>query len=336
MLSGVIKRGFGISGRYEELAINLSQLLFLFPYGGSEFTMSIYGEIAGYQEMSYAIGIALILGLVLYAICYVNFNQKTDRLVKLGKISSLISILAIWMTTVYFPWSRLEQLGGRVVSYFTWNTQFPWRFLGVATVMLVFTLLVATDWIKRNGSQTIYYIVIAFFIMLTLISGNYLVTDYMMRAPIQYLVDEEDVPSCSIGTEEYLPPGAKIPQNEVWYNEHNIKVYTSERAGETYWLECTNLTNEEQYIQIPVIYYKYYCASDLETGDALMIKSGEEGRIKIVLPERYHGKIAIKFVSPWHWRASELVSLIVWLGVLYMKFTASKLREKESYFKGCF
>ena len=112
-----------------------------------------------------------------------------------------------------------------------------------------------------------------------------------------------------------MPEGAIKDYGEVILTRGNIDIKNVERIKGIYYVECTNLTMEEQEIQFPIINYDNYRIKDVEKGTEFLITRGEECRIKITLPKEYHGRIAVEYCPPWYWRVSEVVSMATLLGM---------------------
>ena len=71
---------------------------------------------------------------------------------------------------------------------------------------------------------------------------------------------------------------------------------------------CENTGSEEGYIDLPLLLYKGYQARS-DTGEKLQICYGDNYLVRVVLPPGYSGGVDVRFVSPWYWRISELVTL---------------------------
>ena len=311
MLSGVKATSVVNEGFFEGRTLALNQLLSIFPHATGE-AYSFQFEVNMDLEMTYAMGGALIMAPIIYIIYFLNRKKYGEKVEKLGDMTFIFSLLALLMTTAYFPWNEMEHLG-EVARFIMYNIQFPWRFLGIASVLLVFELSVAVNWMRENSS--IFYNIVICLCVLAYVSGNYFMTEYMNNAEKRYVVDQVDVDNNNIGAAEYMPEGAVFRYKDVWHDEKNVLIVTNQSVKNTYLVECANLTSEMQYIQIPMIYYKNYRAVDDMTGTELRVESGEECRIRVELPQRYSGIIRIEYRPPWYWRLSEIISLGFLMGL---------------------
>lgn len=240
-------------------------------------------------------------------------EQWEEKYKKLGNAVFGFSFLALWMTTDYFPWNEIEQMGG-IIRYIMHYIQFPWRFLGIAAILMAFTATVVLERVKKHNT-TVYSGIVIVLIVLSYVSGNYFMTDYINNNEKMYVVGECDVDRYALGAGDYLPQGASFGYDGLKFNSENVNVLSVNRENTIYYVECMNVSIEEQDIQLPIIAYDNYRATDCLTGKELAIERGENYRVKVILPEGYCGKIAVEYCSPWYWRLSEVISLITLIGL---------------------
>lgn len=301
-------------GDFEAWTVGVSQLLTIFPHGKG-FTNTFYGELISENlEMTYAVGGALILAPLVYGIYYLCVEYQREQSEKLGKVALVLASLCLFMTTSYFPWNEIEELG-EIVRYFMYSIQFPWRFLSVSTMLLVIVLTVAISGLKNHLDDAVYYNLVAALCVLAFVSSNYFMSDFMKNADKNYVVAEGDVDSSSIGNGEYLLVGATTKYEGILYEEERVIIADARRMKDIYLVECNNTSDEVQYVQVPIINYENYYATDVATGEGLKIETGEQGRIKVELPKNYSGEIMIEYKVPWYWHLSEVISLGTIMGV---------------------
>lgn len=324
MLSGIMKRDMTVSASFVEHVLTLSQLLSIFPHGtGCAYPTQAEPYVD--LEMTYAIGGAGVIALIIYLFCVFYLERKKDKYEKIGNITFAFAVLTIWMTTGWFPWERLEVLGS-ICEYVMYYIQFPWRFLGATAIFMTFTAAVLVYRIKHQAGNNLYYGLAIALSVLVYISGNYFMTDYM-RLDKMHVVSESDVDRYNIGMGEYLPEGAVTNYEGKILADDNVEIGTVERNEMIYYVDCVNLTKEEQQIQLPIINYPNYQARDTQTGELMAIEQGEECRIKITLPGEYGGKIAVEYCSPWYWRLSEVISVVTVLGMALAIYKNEKVKS---------
>ena len=97
-----------------------------------------------------------------------------------------------------------------------------------------------------------------------------------------------------------------------------IENFAYEKVKGSSFITYKNSTDSEVYADIPVFCYKGYQAKDIDTGETIEIMSGEQNRIRVVIPSGYEGTIKVRFQEPLYWRISEVVSIIGILGGIYI------------------
>ena len=327
MFSGIMSNKVKIQGFFEERAVALSQLLSIFPHG-TGITQTIHEEMYSGLEMTYAVGGAGIIVLWLYVLSLFYFECKKDSIQKLGNTVFGLSVLSLWMTTCYFPWNEIEGLGG-LVRYFVYNIQFPWRFLGIASVLTSVVGSVVLYWMKNARNNSLYYSVAIAIAVLAYISGNYFMTNYINSNGKLYVIEESDVNRDDIGAGEYLPNKEKYSYEGFIYNEEKISIQSVDRDKMIYYIECMNSTDEEQELQFPVVAYDNYYVMDVNTRQEFVIKRGENYRLKVILPGGYCGKITVQYRSPWYWRLSELISLSALIEIVLFVIKKNRTRSEN-------
>ena len=319
-------------GSFANYAVYVGELFSFFPHG-TGISLAIEDGLGIPTEMTYSIGGGLIVALFLFIVCIVNFPNKNSQTYKTGKVCMGFGILALFMTTMWFPWDAIEQMGA-IFEKITVTIQFPWRFLSVATILLTIGAVCTVSWFKDIGNKPLTYVVVGSIIMATVLSGNYYINDYMKGINKMYVQDEFDIQlkggqAASGG--EYFPVNFEeeiLDDISIWVKEE-IQVTMVERYKDVLAIQCYNTTDTEQYIDVPIIYYRDYMAKDMNSGNSLKIEEGEYGRLRVVLPAGYQGDVHIRYDAPWYWRIYESISLIsvVLPVVMIMKGKHRKKRE---------
>ena len=312
-------------GEFEARTATLSQLLSVFPYGSQNLALQFQAEVGSEgPEMTLALGGVLVLVPIIYGIYCLQTEYKRSRREKLGEITLLLGGVCLFMTTSYFPWNAVEELGEKV-RYLMYSIQYPWRLLSAVSILWVIALTVVINSMREHVKEAVYYCTVTALCVLSFVSASFLLTSYMGNANKSYIVHERDVSSNSIGNGEYILDGAPWGYDGILYEEEKLHISMAKRDKDVYLVECNNITDEVQYVQIPVINYDNYSARDIASGNVLKIDNGEQCRIKVEVPENYSGSIAIEYVVPWYWRLSEVISLCTIIGICYVV-----LRKKKS------
>lgn len=70
---------------------------------------------------------------------------------------------------------------------------------------------------------------------------------------------------------------------------------------------CRN-QGKDSYVDVPLLFYKGYCAVNTETGEKMEVCAGENNVVRVLIPAGFEGWINIYFAPPLYWRISELIS----------------------------
>lgn len=313
------------------------QLFTLFPHGtGDAYTVA--DGVGETGEMSYPLGAAF--GLV--AVCYLFYllgrekdkKQEPDKVISLGNYAWVGGIIATIMTCVWFPWDFIQQAFDGKLAMIVQNIQFPWRMLGIASLLFALVFVCLVEKLKSTGYRKKAVIFTFSVGALIAISACYFYSDNEDRREPLYLQAETDIYSDVVMGGEYLLKGT---ERESWKNTEILSenrldniIYKKERGSS--FVTCQNNTTSETYVDIPVFCYKGYKAKDVQTKEELLIVPGEQNRIRVIIPAGYNGTIKIRFCEPWYWRVSELISVIgvIMIFICFKKNRDTRKREAVS------
>ena len=73
--------------------------------------------------------------------------------------------------------------------------------------------------------------------------------------------------------------------------------------------------NDGGAVEVPIFAYKGYVAKT--EGGTLPISFGKNNVIRLNLSQGFNERITVRFVSPWYWRLSEILSLLSFLALIF-------------------
>lgn len=313
---------YRLSNLYIRGAI-LNQLLVMFPNGVEENYSIVEGLTEG-REISFAIGIAFVLGAVLFLINWKRYQEGGKAELKLGTYCFWAGLLLAFMSTVWFPWDFLYE-SSDILKILISHLQFPRRVLGTAALMLtVVTCLVLKEYGKQENGKY-FEILLTVMLVFTGITTLYSFDSMAEESDYIYVADMESLNSFDVGRGEYMPAGTaaaweSMPEGRILKNEA-VKITDYRKQGTKISFVCTNTSSEEQAVELPLLYYRGYEAWDSDTKGIIAIDGeGDNGKLRVRLAGNYSGTIQVKFQEPVLWRVSEIVSLIssIWLAVCFL------------------
>ncbi len=264
------------------------------------------------------IGLVLLVALAVFLIMWFSgaFRKSESRKVPFVKITALLGILLLFMSLNSFPWDRIQFLNS-VTAALVSSLQFPNRFLGWGTVCLVMVFGFCL-WYFEKHNVKFYWVMTAVAVIGVATSGIFLL-DFVNRDQAYYeLYNEESMGFGYISGAEYLVEGTDAEQLTFArpVAGEGVEVLSYEKEYLKAVMSCVNDTDVDSYVDVPILLYRGYQAVDVQTGQTMQLCAGENNIVRVLIPGNYEGSLRINFVSPIHWRISEMVTLVTVIAVL--------------------
>ena len=266
----------------------LGQILAIFPTGiGISKTISDGVKSSG--EMSYTLGAGLLAVGVLYLIFRIAMDKEKAKKALIRKMDFTIGfgILAVYMATIHFPWDFLQQVANGKFSLLIQNFQFPWRFLSIASVLFSFIAAGLISLLAEQERKTEIQQLIAVLGTFMLISSGSFLSGFLNSATPFYVQTEDELSSRSIGSGDYIPLGTDV---QMW---DNTELLAGSKADNFEFTRDRNVINiqtksvctAEDWVEIPILYYKGYTARSLESGEKMVVSAGTGNRVRVMIPQ---------------------------------------------------
>ncbi len=264
------------------------------------------------------IGLVLIMGLALFLILWFSgaFRQSVWKGMTFAKVTALSGVLLLCMSLNTFPWDRIQSLYPAAAALVS-SLQFPNRFLGWGTVCLVMIFGCCLWYLEEKNVQWYRMALLLAFLGLTT-SDLYLLDFVNSDQDYFELYNEEGMGFGYLSGAEYLLQGTderRLTFEKPVPGEH-VELYDYEKNGLRAELRCANRSEEESFVDLPLLLYKGYRAVDLDTGQRLPVLFGDNNKVRVQLPAGFEGAVQVRFVSPLYWRISEGISAITVLIML--------------------
>lgn len=180
----------------------LIQLFNLFYRGaGDSYSVSV----GTYGEMAFGIGLTLGLGLFLYVLAMLCAGKRKQILK--GKLIFGLTLLSLFMTTIYFPWDWLSATI-QPLSKGIANIQFATRFLAISCVLAATVFCMALQYFKQQGKDCKLVIVAGF--LLATISFQSMMDNRISVMGAEHIYDTASVGRTDYNVKEYLRPGTVL------------------------------------------------------------------------------------------------------------------------------
>ena len=260
------------------------------------------------NEMPQNLGVSLIIILLFYFIFCMGRKETSYKLRMNEYFAILFLILSLFLTTSLMPYTTLANLIP-ALQYPLKNIQYPWRFLSLAGVFLVWLLCISLK--KQTVPRQLRYYISIILICAVFWQSLTLMSNVLFQNTPLRVYDEGNLTTYEISGGEYLPPGKKPDMylEELSYDKSSISVIEWTRKRGLIEINVQNLDINAQQLEVPLLYNKGYKAIN-NAGILFPISASPSGRVSIILPGKYSGTFTVKFSEPWYWRISELISII--------------------------
>lgn len=216
--------------------------------------------------------------------------------------------------------------------------QFPWRYLGIATALLVTMAIFVLQILEEHLATNSYKQIVVVLIASVIITEGHFMMEHINLRDEDRVYSQSDV-ALRIGNGEYLLQGKDLEEYKngkfVYTSGENIECFEFyyDKNGK-YYLSCNNKTDVPAYIDVPIQAYNNYHAYTSD-GEELFVETSESNVIRVFIPEKYNGTICIKYVIPTLWRLCEIISLFTMctFGVVLVRYTLKTEKHiNHSYF----
>lgn len=285
-------------------------------------------------DMPLTLGLAGCLVLALALWCCLRrdrWQQTTETKFRwLGLRGSLaLCLLAMWMSTTFFPWDWLANKLPQQVVDILLKPQFSWRYLAVGAVLLgvmaVLALRLAHSAAPRLARAGAVALAAA-----TLLYVGAFYRDYAYSKDTITLISTDtvtDFPYETMGY-DYLPAGADFSTFD------RVQATTQDEGVTAVWqgqgtVRCENDTDATAEVDLPLLAYQHYTAADAATGAVLPLTENEQHCLRVTLPAGYSGTVQVRYTPPAAWHMAELVTLATALGLAGWAVQSFRRRRRE-------
>lgn len=254
-----------------------------------------------------------------------NENNNFSTILKFADICLAISLVFCFLVTDAAPWSVLRH----ILNFM----QFPWRLYGAVTVMLSFSSAVYIfSTLKFADIHEIGIIIISIAVCFNIASHTEN-AGYLKYYNVDSNYYEDSEHTFGMGYGEWLPWTAKCAMNEHW-DDFRIKtkfIYTDrgrtiEGLKSDGYISFDVPEEGSSYIDVPLIWYKGYKASDSD-GNELPVSMSDMGFVRVDTSSA-SGSVEVAYKISSVTVSAYVISAVSAAGVLL--FLIIKLKRKRS------
>jgi hypothetical protein len=231
------------------------------------------------------------------------------------------------MSTIYFPWDWIEETFAFLRMPIN-SIQYPHRFIELAVLTMTVTICCGLAQLESNKGKNYFRYVSTGIAALLLIGSGWILSNILNLDTYQPVYDKAYLDTSRISTKEYLPEGAdpELYTLEFPVAEEGIAIEQFSREGLHLSIDCINVTNETQIIEVPLVYYEGYLATDEDCGK-LELSPSDNFSVLLSVPSTHSGTIDIRFKSPLSWTIAMWVSGI-WIVCLVVYLLRKRFSAK--------
>lgn len=288
----------------------------------SQLMMTSYDPVsdrmnAGVQgRMPLTVGWAMLI--VFFAALYFLMKKQEGRRKNAVATVTLLSALALWMSTSSFPYHWLD-LHVHFIYQLTGETfHMPWRYLTIAALLLSVLCVLLLTALAREGSiqKSLLLGACCALMFVSAFQGVRLMSLWMYETyPCRQLEQ-----GGTVGENLFIPK--EVDLDGMVYAPTVLATGASvdrvERRGTTFRVSASNPFAEEGYLDFPLWGFYGYRAYDMQ-GTQLAIDEDVFTSVRVLLPAGYSGEITVAFREPVLWRVAETAAVaalglfIAWL-----------------------
>lgn len=310
-------------------------------YETSDNMLSFKDFISGDYRISGVIFIFAIIAIIVF----LREKDKIDTFKQFKVVTFILGVVALFMTTSLFPWKLIEKSNGVFSSIFC-MVQFPWRYIAIATVLLMFTACGAVEYCIKNGKY------LRIFIPAIVLSVSFIITSTVLsfvslrnnQNEKYTFYDYAGITAMSgVSAGEYVPVGFDYENldrtveelNQIKYNaaETGITIESFVKSGTKSTTVVANTSDEDRILYLPQTFYRGYTVSnaiDDPNGLNPLLFETENGTIGVVIPKGYYNGVHVEYKESALFRLSELLSVAVLIAFIVISMKKKKV-IKERY-----
>lgn len=330
-----INGGHRLEAQIQQYGVFPSQLGNLF-YAASGENLSREAGTAG--EMPLGVGLGLLAAVFGFFVLSAWLKEeKKQREWKIARIACLCSVLSLWMMTVYFPWDFLRR-SNVLLRYLVVNIQFPWRLGIIATLSLSLLWCAIGVLVYQKFGKKLFAVLLGGLLLTCGISSVYLMDNLLYTGEVLHIDSYQEMNTYVKSGNEYLPVNT-VPEELKESNlvvEEGLVISEYEKKGTTAQFYCTNTTEIDKIMEIPLLYYRGYEAvlKNEQGSKKIEVYSGTNNSARMVIEPKTEGTITVSYKEPFYWRLSELVSALTVAGCILIPLIKKKNEKPEMQAEG--
>lgn len=221
-------------------------------------------------------------------------------------------VLAMVLSLRIFPWNILfSHFPSTVLHKFLGMVQFPWRYLGLASVLLCVSVAIALQLLRDWGYAGTQKVAAALLLGTVVYTAAFYGGLEQMQPTTSNIYGAANVDSLQIGGgKDYVLPG-EVDYNYAYPTQlsDSLVIQRYEKNDGVACITLENTADTEGSVVLPINDYGNYTATD-DQGNILPLSTSENSLLVLTVPGGYSGMVSVSYREPLLWRVAELLSLV--------------------------
>lgn len=272
-------------------------------------------------EMPCSLGFVLFLGILAFLYVWLRTREKSRRQ-RYCMFALVLAVFGIYLSSNLFPWDRVQAVP--LLSRIVTPIQIPWRFLALSTALLC--PVCAAGFEQLSGEREKEKLAMAGVFALAFLCAGIYVNRYSEEALARYTAENQYQREQAQVDVLYFMNVDHANSYRIWNRDNTFVPAEGVQVDEVYrnmnltagfsWKAEEEISGEEGlWVDVPYTYYPNYRAY-AEDGTRLQTAVGDQGVVRVILPDADEGTVRIIYQEPWYVAASRLVSAGTALGAL--------------------
>ncbi|MCI9142145.1 MAG: hypothetical protein HFH87_05900 [Lachnospiraceae bacterium] len=286
------------------------------------------------------LGAGMTVAVVAYPFLRVRGILQKDRkeqiLVRSCNELWVLTVLAVVISTKYFPWDALWKLP--FISFFVSSLQFPAHFMVPGAALCAMFAGFLLLWLKSIYLQTENkrsgQVIVGVLVSLVISGMVYQVNSIAINYAPAYLYTAENMGTVHSANRFFL--SAECELKEFQYHrpvaEEGLKYTDYALNGTKATLNIENTVSEMRYLEIPLTAYRGYelQASSDQGGQPYITEArGAHGDIRVAIPGDYEGNITVSYKGPILFHIAEGISIISFISFALWETLKKRARYRN-------
>lgn len=267
-------------------------------------------------EMGISVGFAALICFFVFMYFMLIKTKKPSRHYNLGVFAWVTAGVTLIMSLDFFPWDFMDDYLGSIVT----SLQFPWRLFGMGSMALAIVGCCALTFIQDNYEKNHSILFTTIVLSCAVLVSAYMMDDLILdNAPFR-AYSQNALPTHLSGSSfnEYAPVGYDYDSlvNGYIASSDALEIKNYEKKYTTVTAALKNHSDTQQILQLPLFYFPGYTIED--SSNQLICASTQTDLIGVIVPAGYTGEFRVYFRQRTLWVASEIISVITIMYILFI------------------